>query len=680
MKKVFFIIFSFSVLLSNAQPGKEAWHWYFGQSALDFSSGSPMPSTPASGILTNAIASISDQNTGAFLFFTEGASVVDKTLISIPNGGGLLGNVSTSQTLIVPHPGNSNLYFIISVDKLGGSKGVHYSVVDMSMRNGLGSVPIKNQLLMHAPATEKLTAVRHCNGKDYWIIAHPYNSNAFNAYLVNSSGIDTTAVVSNVGTKHKYIAPYNDEAMGYMKASPSGAKLAVTIYSDSIPALEVLDIDNSTGVISNPTTIKYTGMGGSYGLSFSPNSTKLYACPYPGDSISNIYQYDVSTNIPANIIASQTLIGQRKWNYSNFHGSVQAMQMGPDGKIYIALYSIDTLAVINNPNAGGLACNLNWGGLVMGPPWWQWADYGLPNFIDANYAGIQINIPNVQQCNTFTVTTLDAGPGFTNYFWSTGAGTQSISISDTGKYWVTVTNAQGCTRTDTVHAYLLLPMKSDTLACDTFHANVAQGGVLAYNWYDANHNPIRNFTVSGNYYVDINYVSGCAVRDSINLTVVPSPQINIGMDTIFCKGNLLMDAFNPASTYSWSTGAASSSITATRPGIYWVKVKDVNGCTDIDSLIIKPEINLFDFVMPNVVTPNNDNINDAVDFSKYQFSALQIQIFNRWGQKVFESDSADAIWKPVGDEGTYFYTAQYKIDCGVDVKTKEIKGFITVVR
>ncbi|HXB40384.1 MAG TPA: gliding motility-associated C-terminal domain-containing protein [Bacteroidia bacterium] len=680
-KSLFFTILLFN-LFANAQPGKEAWHWKFGQAQLDFSSGAPVKVSPGPSFFSNACANISDENTGQNLFFTNGLSAFDMNNNIISNSYGMFGNNSTTQTLIVPWPGNPKLYFIISADKLAGNKGVHYSVVDLSLNNGLGKVTIKNQALTPAPATEKITAVRHCNGVDYWIITHSYNSNAFNAYLVNTSGINTTPVVSNTGTSHQFFAPGNDEATGYMKASPNGTKVAVGIFSDSLPLIEILDINNSTGIINNPVTINLKGDGGAYGISFSPDNSKLYASVYPGDSISAIYQYDLSSGIPATIIASQTVIKQISANtgYGPRTGVAYALQMGPDSKIYIARMSTDTLAVINNPNAAGTACNFQWYGVLLGPPGFQYAQYGLPNFIDANYAGIQINIPDIQQCNTFTATPIDAGSGFTNYFWSTGAGTQIITVSNPGKYWVTVTNTQGCTRTDTVNAYLLNPIKTDTLACDVYHANVTQGGVLAYNWFDANHNPVRNFTVSGNYYVDINYVSGCAIRDSINLTVVSSPHINLGNDTTFCKGNLLLSAFNPASTYTWSTGATSSSITATTAGTYWVHVKDANGCTDSDTLIIKPELTAFNFAMPNIVTPNNDNINDVIDFGKYQFSSLQIEIYNRWGQKVFESEGTDAIWKPSGDEGTYFYTAQYRIDCGTDSQTKNIKGYITVVR
>jgi len=97
-------------------------------------------------------------------------------------------------------------------------------------------------------------------------------------------------------------------------------------------------------------------------------------------------------------------------------------------------------------------------------------------------------------------------------------------------------------------------------------------------------------------------------------------------------------------------------------------------------MIVRPQLSAFNFLMPNIVTPNDDKINDEIDFGIYQFSSLQIEIYNRWGQKIFESSDPKGVWKPTVDDGTYFYTAQYKIDCGSDSQAKNLKGFITVIR
>ncbi|MGZ3865744.1 MAG: T9SS type B sorting domain-containing protein [Bacteroidia bacterium] len=674
----FCLLFTF---LAKAQPGKEAWHWEFGSAcSMDFSSGVAVPGVAWSFGAIEGTASYSDPITGQLIMYASGVVVINKNGNTMYNGVALKGHTSSTQgALIIPKPGSNTIYYVITSDQCASNNhGVFYSVVDLTLHGGLGEVVLKNQILTPPPATEKLVGARQCNGTDYWIITHPLGTNCFNAYSVTSAGINPTPVVSCAGTVQKYISPTYDEGIGYMKISPDGSKLALGVCSDSIPILEILDFNNSTGVVSNPLTIRFPNTWGVYGVSFSPDNSKLYAGVYPYDTTSCIYQYDLTSNTSSIIIASQTLIAKRKYIFSTGKYQFGAMQIAPDGKIYIARSSEDSLAFINNPNTLGAACNFVLNGInILGG---SWSYYGLPNFIDANYAGIQIDIPDVQQCNTFTATTLDAGSGFAGYFWSTGASTQTISINTPGQYWVTVTNDQGCTRTDTVNAYLLNPIKEDTLACDTFKANVVQAGVLQYNWFDGSNAPIRNFTQSGTYYVDINYVRGCAIRDSITVTIVPSPQINIGPDTTFCKGELKMDAACSTCNYQWSTGETSSAITVKTPGVYSVTVKDSNGCVDSDTLTIRPQLSVFNFEMPNIVTPNDDNINDVVDFKKYQFTTFQIHIFNRWGQEIFKSEDPNAVWKPTQDDGTYYYTTQYKIDCTVDSQTKTLKGFITIVR
>jgi hypothetical protein len=139
----------------------------------------------------------------------------------------------------------------------------------MSLNSGLGDVTIKNTLLTPPPTTEKLTAVRHCNGTDYWIIDHPFNSNTFNAYLLTSTGINSTPVVSNVGTAQSNVSGTYQETIGYMKASPNGRKLACAV--EYMRFIELFDFDNSTGTVSNPVKITYFLPNyGAYGVAFSP--------------------------------------------------------------------------------------------------------------------------------------------------------------------------------------------------------------------------------------------------------------------------------------------------------------------------------------------------------------------------------------------------------------------------
>jgi hypothetical protein len=299
-----FLLFAFT---ANAQLGKEAWHWQFScNRSLDFSTATPIEGTssicPAEGC-----ASISNRNTGQLLFYTDGTNVWDKNNNQMPNGFGLIGGQgsSTQAALIVPKPCTTNIYYLISSDEEGNfnslNQGINYSIVDMSLHGGLGDVTIKNVSLTPPPTAEYLVGVRHNNGNDYWIITHPFNSNSFNAYLVNKNGISLTPIISNCGT----IIQSNSVTAqtGYLKASPNGKKLASGFMVNNLSTLEIYDFDNATGIISNVITKNYSQILNSpYGLSFSPDSKKLYV-DFFNEAI--LYQYDLSSGIASNIIASQ---------------------------------------------------------------------------------------------------------------------------------------------------------------------------------------------------------------------------------------------------------------------------------------------------------------------------------------------------------------------------------------
>ncbi|HEX7413820.1 MAG TPA: T9SS type A sorting domain-containing protein [Bacteroidia bacterium] len=390
MKKIILVLLStIFALQGKAQLGKEAWHWNFGQNcSLDFSSGTPNAGTSKINV-HEGCASISDPNTGQLLFYTDGDTVWDKNNNIMPNGfdlinggedGGFDGTTTQAAT-VIPKPGSNNLYYLITADYIyQPNKGVFYSVVDMNFNGGLGDITIKNRLLTPPPTTEKVVATRHCNGVDYWVLTHTYYSNNFNAYLISSVGIDTIPVISSIGTVEQSGGSADDGGIGYLKASPNGRKLAACIfYYSPNPIVEVYDFDNATGQVSNSITIpmNLSVDSGSYyyayGCSFSPDNTKLYVTT-TGEFLNtnNILQYDLSSSVPSTIISSCTTMTASTT-------SLCALQIAPNGKIYIAYQGINEMGVINSPNSLGLACNYLPNAVSLLGTCWM----GLPNFIDA---------------------------------------------------------------------------------------------------------------------------------------------------------------------------------------------------------------------------------------------------------------------------------------------------------
>lgn len=601
-KHLFLLCVLLAAKLAQAQPGVESANWVFGYGGgLSFSSGQPVTNVHSLGTPEGS-ASISDPNTGQLLFYTDGSYVWGGNNQLMPNGMGLMSSGTTTQAaLIVPKPGNNKIYYIITADQGGynltPNRGVHYSEIDMTLNNGLGDVTIKNQLLTPPPTTEKLVGVKHCNGQDYWIITHPFYSDAFYAYQVTPNGINTTPVISNVGSMHDDVSGGTYyETIGYMKASPNGKKLAVGISYYS-PMLEIFDFDNFTGKVSNPITIDYAGENGPYGISFSPDNTKLYA----GIIIDGLlYQYDLTSNNQSQIIGSETLI-----DITLYDG---AIQMGSDGKLYV-ITGLSYISVIQDPNNAGLNCHLSTTPISYN---YQAMGLGLPNFMDGglNNWVFQTNRDTVL-CGNQGQVTLHGDAYFTNHIWSTGATTPSISVDSSGTYWVT-SGTPGCYVTDsvTVIVHNVIDTLKDISQCATsVTVDATYPGVSSYVWNDGQALPVHTFAAQGAYWVQYNYADGCGLKDyfSINLT----------------------NYFSEAQ-------------------------------------------------IPNIVTPNADGINDVIDFGKFDLSLLQLNIFDRWGVKIFESGDTHCVWAPNVTDGTYYYTLTYKAICSE--KSADTKGFITVIK
>ncbi len=152
---------------------KEANIWYFGEKAgLDFTAGNPVPLSDGQMDTQEGCSSISSAN-GNLLLYTDGVIVWNHEHDTMPNGTGLLGQSSSTQSaIIVPFPGTNNKLFVFTVDwdasnPIGGANGLRYSLVDMNLEGGLGDiVASEKNIELLAPVSEKVTAVNHSNGID----------------------------------------------------------------------------------------------------------------------------------------------------------------------------------------------------------------------------------------------------------------------------------------------------------------------------------------------------------------------------------------------------------------------------------------------------------------------------------------------------------------------------------
>jgi enoyl-CoA hydratase/carnithine racemase len=185
--------------------------------------------------------------------------------------------------------------------------------------------------------------------------------------------------------------------------------------------------------------------------------------------------------------------------------------------------------------------------------------------------------------------TLTAPAGYT-YSWSNGATTQSITVSQSGVYSVTVRNASGCTATSTGTIVNVDPIPTPFITpsgptefCAGGSVTLTTGsGYASYLWSNGATTQSINVTASGSYSVTTTDSSGCSgTTAATTVTVDPAPSavVTVGGATTFCAGGSV-NLFAPNGlSYTWSNGATTQSIHVTTTGAYSVTTRNFYGCT-----------------------------------------------------------------------------------------------------
>ena len=415
-----------TIVGSSSSNNKEENIWYFGDNAgLDFNSGSPVALSDGQISTGEGCATISDDN-GDLLFYTDGSFVYNKNHTLMPNGTGLLGNHSSTQSaIIIKKPGSTDIYYIFTADgttsRNCGDEGLNYSEVDMSHNGGLGNINSNKNILLIPSTCEKVTAIEHQNGSDFWIISRVENSNSYHSYLLSSTGLNTTPIITNIG-------PIYSNSGGYLKGSHDGTQV-VAANSFVIGDIELYDFDNANGTLSNMISINLGNtVDANYGVEFSPNNEVLYISD--GNSL---FQLDLTAG-SQNLIENSVLNLASGWYYS--------LELAPDGKIYIAIHQHDYLAVINDPNILGLGCNFTGNGVNLANGTQSYL--GLPTFFSSNSSGCDSVATAIIMINTPTTSTTNESV-CDSYTWN------GITYTGSGTYTYSTTNANGCDSTATLN-------------------------------------------------------------------------------------------------------------------------------------------------------------------------------------------------------------------------------------
>jgi PKD repeat protein len=523
-KKISLTFAILSVLPSFAQ--NEFSNWYFGQYVgLTFST-SPPSAVPNSAIFAGeGCASISDNN-GNLLFYANAQTIYNSTHTVMANGGGLIGDPSSTQaSMIVKHPGNNSLYCVFTTSVVGA---LAYSIVDMSLAAGLGSVTVKNASL-YSPTTEKQVAVRHCNGKDVWIISHELNSNKFVSYLLTSAGINPSPVSSSIGA---IISQTTSGAAGQLKVSPDGKKIAMADASQISQSggYYLFDFNTATGVVSNSLTLLNQYQG--YGVEFSPDGKKLFCCSGNFQLQPILNQWDICAPSNSAIIASHYSLSLPG---SLIYGS---LQRAIDNKIYLAVSNQQSLSVINNPNLTGASIGFSFNTVAISNTNTNVSRFGLPNFINPYTKPSPQPFTNTIACNQVNFSPPPV-PTFSS-------GCSSTPYPPSGYLWEFGEPSSGTANTSSLSS------------------------------------PNHVYAAPGSYTVKLVLLNACTndtLMQAVNITTMgPTPAV--AGPSLICKGDRYTYTVSGGTSYLWSNGVSTSTaaLQPTLTTVYTVSAT-ANGCT-----------------------------------------------------------------------------------------------------
>ena len=281
-----------------------------------------------------------------------------------------------------------------------------------------------------------------------------------------------------------------------------------------------------------------------------------------------------------------------------------------------------------------------------------------PDNLDSLYVNVlpltSINLGNDTSFCYGNSVILYPGSGFVSYLWQNGSSDSIFIASNTGYYWVEVTDTNGCTAIDSVFITVFMDYEisigDDTSTiCEGDYLFLDPGpGFESYLWQDGSSYQTFIADTAGIYWVEVTDTNSCAARDSILLVVNKIPENLLGNDTVICPGDIVtLNAGGGFVQYLWQDGSIDSVFIADSAGIYWVYVEDEIGCSGSDTIV------LFPFIPPSL------NIQDEVFICKGDsivFNAGSGYLFYNW-----QDGSNDSVFIAY-DEGLYWVSVL--TDCG----------------
>lgn len=334
------------------------------------------------------------------------------------------------------------------------------------------------------------------------------------------------------------------------------------------------------------------------------------------------------------------------------------------------------------------------------------------NLSDTTYATVEVIQPpqlvpafeaDLQaDCDGYSAQLYNLSTGSTQFIWSFGDNTTSTTTNPVHAYagpgsYVVVLGVIDPVCVDTAYleqritfvpASITYSATSPLALCNGESIQVDAGaGYDGYQW--ATGQTTRSITVSepGAYIVTVNDGS-CLGTDTI--FVQPTPQYASMADVTTCVAtSASVSPTFVVQSIIWNTGSTSPVLNVSAQGEYWFNAIDQFGCPVSDTVrVVIAELGRGTAFIPNVFTPNGDGQNDTFQVEGLAIDDFRMEIFNRWGQKLYETTSVSKGWNggldnrtsEAAPDGSYYYIIDMADRCAADPNPQTHKGHVTLLR
>lgn len=240
---------------------------------------------------------------------------------------------------------------------------------------------------------------------------------------------------------------------------------------------------------------------------------------------------------------------------------------------------------------------------------------------------------------------LTAQPGFSSYLWSTGETTSGITVDMAGTYWLQVSDALGCSVSDTLLVISDEPIPdlgTDQTICEGTTANLNAGNFPGYLWSTGETSAAIVVADSGVYSVTVVDANGCTGSDSVAIFVDPLPDPDFIYAAIGPLSYQFTNTTTNGNTYAWDFGDGSSGSTLENPtftylfaGMYTVQLIATNDCGADTTEITIANVGIDPALQSGIkVYPNPNGGQFTLEFTSITKEVVNIRLYNALGQEI----------------------------------------------